>query len=207
MPGVLVEKRLVPKRIRLERMASATHEQKGAPMWALVAAGGDHAEAKRLLEVRRLQRTRGNVRVAGRTNRGAANVGKRLVDEQTKTSVAHLAGVGTGMAAIAWGGSRSKGLRRALRAGGASPELDPSVRRALNLAEHTRQGIEHSTEGLGRVTGRGIGRMPGPLRNALNEVPRSLRPATATLAGAILVQHSQPVRRKSYSPVVNYGSY
>lgn len=146
-------------------------------------------------------------KVAGRSDRGAANVGKRLVDEERHTSIPRLVGMGAGMGAIAWGGSRSKMLRRALREGGANGKLDPRVRHALNLAEHTRQSLETTTSPLGRVTGRGVGRMPAPLKTALNDVPRSLRPATATLAGAILVQHARPVRQSTYSPVVEMGGY
>jgi hypothetical protein len=167
----------------------------GATLAGSVAlSGGLHARAAH----RRRQKQQ---RVEARTNRGAANVGKRLVDEETHFSLPRAAMAGSGMAAIAWGGSRSKALGRGLRAGAGHGRIDPRVRRALETAERTRHMIQTETEPLGRIAGRGIGRMPQPLRLALHEVPQPLRPATASLAGAILVQHASPVRRKTYTPV------
>lgn len=164
-----------------------------------VAVGGGTAIG---LGVRHHQR-----RVKSRTNRGAANIGKRLVDEETRTSVVHGIGVGAGMGAIAWGGSRSKMLSRGLRANAASMEHSPGVRRTLAAAERARASMERATEPLGRAAGVGFGRMPPPVRHALQTVPLPLRPATAGLAGAILVQHARPIRRKTYSPVVETGGY
>lgn len=52
-------------RVKLEPMVRATKEHRDAPMWPLAAAVGDK-DASRLLAVRRLQKTKGNVKVLGK---------------------------------------------------------------------------------------------------------------------------------------------
>lgn len=179
---------------------------RGEAKWAaesnLYQQAHDRDEAFR----QRMRRSnRGPYRISKRQVTPSA-VGKRLVDEQKHTSMVRLLGATAGMSAIAYGGSRSRVLGHGLRMGAANEGLDPGVRRALTAAERSRRMIEQSTRPLGAGAGYGIGKLPKTVREALEGVPKPLRPATASLAGAILLNHSRPVTRKTYHPVVMVDS-
>lgn len=131
-----------------------------------------------------------------------SNVGKRLVDEERHTSLPRLLAAGTGMGAIAWGGSRFRTLGRGLRLGASHPDIDQGLRRAFHAAEVARAHTESATTPLGRMAGRGYGHLPLPVKRSLDNVPPNLRPATSALVGAIMVDQARPVRRTTYRPVV-----
>lgn len=129
-------------------------------------------------------------------------VGKRLVDEERRTSIPRLLAAGTGMGAIAWGGSRVKVLGRGLRLGASHPDIKVGIRRAFHTAELARAHTEQASRPLGAMAGRGFGHLPQNVRASLNNVPPGLRPATSALVGAIMVENARPVRRSTYRPVV-----
>lgn len=140
--------------------------------------------------------------MAGHKYRGPdVVVRKRLVDEERKTSLPRALVAGSGMGAIAWGGSRMRVLGRGLRLGASHPDIEPGLRRVFVAAETARAATEKTTSPLGRITGRGFGHLPSPVRRTLDDVPRPLRPAASALVGAIMVHEARPVHRNVYHPV------
>ena len=132
-------------------------------------------------------------------------VNKALLYERDKhTSLLHAAGATAGLGLAAWGVPRHKFLGPALAHGvkQATKHESQAALEALRLAETAANSLRD-------VTGRGERRLRTiqHLDQAINRVPRAIRPEVATAAGVLLVGHSRPVRRERYTPVLVGGGY
>lgn len=122
-------------------------------------------------------------------------------EAKTEPSRVLEAGVGGGLAL--YGLSRMKMVGSLARYGariaernGASPK---QVDRVLSAAAAVGRGTK-ATTGAGEKQLRRV----KALNNAIEQVPLALRPAVATTAGIMLVQHARPVRQEHFTP---YGRY
>lgn len=138
-------------------------------------------------------------RLATRRSVDLERVGKSLYEGETKTSLPRAVGATTGTALLAWGVPRHRMLGPALARGvkAATRHESEAALEALRLAEQAA-GTLRDVTARGERKLRTINRV----NDAIDRVPRAIRPEVATAAGLLLVGHSHPVRQKRYTPVL-----
>jgi len=186
---------------KLKRTLARTHTGPSGAALTLAVGGLSGMETARLSRRARTGRSQSSV---GKRYDGPDIVLKadRLVAEHKSTSLLRAAGYGTGVASLAWGGSRLRYLGPALRASKEVLEpTKPTVGRYLHRAENMRRNVERSTTAFGHAFGVGVGRLPMRAQVQLKRIPGPQRPLAATIAGGALVHVSSPVRRRTYTPV------
>lgn len=125
-------------------------------------------------------------------------VHKALYVRERKPSLLRAAETGVGLGLAAWGLGRSGMVGRALARGVrfSQNRNDVSAVYALQLAQ-AAQGILRSGTAPAERNVRRI----RAINQAINAVPRPIRPEVATAAGALLASHGHPIRRDSYRQV------
>ena len=135
---------------------------------------------------------------------GAAVIGHRqkvekgLYSRESRPSVLRATEFGVGAGIAAWGLGRSPMLGAALGRGVkmATARGNNQALQALRMAQAT-QGILRR----GTAPGERAVRQVRALNQAIERVPRAIRPEVASAAGILLVANAHPVNRTSYRPV------
>lgn len=126
------------------------------------------------------------------------SVSKALYIKDERPSILRTAEMGVGLGLAAWGLGRSGMVGRALARGirYSAGRDDASAVRALQLAQAAQGSLRRGT-----APGERQLRRVKAINDAINQVPRSIRPEVATAAGVLLAANAHPVRRQSYRPV------
>lgn len=131
-------------------------------------------------------------------------VGKAMYGvQERKTEPSRVIEAGVGGALAAYGLSRLKmvgslaryGARVAERNGAKPKQVDRVMSAAAAVGRGTKQVTGGGESQLRRVK---------VLNNAIEQIPLALRPAVATTAGIMLVQHARPVRQDHFKPMGRY---
>lgn len=130
------------------------------------------------------------------------NVGKSLYARDRQTSVTRGAETALGAGLLAYGVPRLRMTSQLIARGAKAAKTNHRAQEALVAAEAARIVLEQATA-RGAIQARRI----RAVDRAVTQVPESLRPAVATLAGAMLGAHAHPVRRDTYRPVSGSSVY
>lgn len=205
----LADKKGWEARMDTRRRHTAAHTTDGKTNWAGVYRNWpkDQPYARASRVIGHTHNGRSGVLLGAAMTLGGAAAGgaaarrrpvRKLYVQDTKASPVRLLESAAGVGLAAWGLGRSPMVGRALGRGlkMARNSNNAYAVEALQRAQ-SAQGV------LGRATAPGERalRSVRAVDQAINRVPRALRPDIALAAGTLLVGHAAPIRQRSYHPV------